>query len=245
MNDSTPIATADSWLVYGAIFFLAVAILILVYHEMRTFMVKNPKDRYDYVNMNEIRFFWYAVIAIIAAVALYLNKVLAPMIPVSASALPYVRLFFLAGFSVVAYLVFASGVRLLYPPVVERRLKRIRNTPRISPAGNVMRKLSEEEESVHLDNSEIDEQASTIHSAEYDVWLDEKTGFKLVEKYMGYQHAEKCGECGFLTMKIHSEEVTRKPSSSEEGLLIKHYRCNYCKHREAREAVIAKLSTNI
>ena len=245
MNDSTPIATADSWLVYGAIFFLAVAILILLYHEMRTFMVKNPKDRYDYVNMNEIRFFWYAVIAIIAAVALYLNKVLAPMIPVSASALPYVRLFFLAGFSVVAYLVFASGVRLLYPPVVERRLKRIRNTPRISPAGNVMRKLSEEEESVHLDNSEIDEQASTIHSAEYDVWLDEKTGFKLVEKYMGYQHAEKCGECGFLTMKIHSEEVTRKPSSSEEALLIKHYRCSYCKHREAREAVIAKLSSNI
>ena len=50
---------------------------------------------------------------------------------------------------------------------------------------------------------------------------------------------------GFLTMKIHFEEVTIKPSSSEGCLLIKHYRCSYCKHHETREVVIAKLSTNI
>ncbi len=236
--------TTDSLLGIGAIVCLAVAILILVYHEIRTFMVKNSKDRYDYVNTHEIRYFWYAVIALIAAAALYLNKIVGPKIPVAESVLPFVRLFFLAGFSVVAYLVLASLVRLLYPQVIERRLKRIRNTPRISPTGNVMRKLREEEESVHLEKSEIDEQASTLHSAEYDVWVDEKTGFKLVEKYMGYQHAEKCGECGFYTMKIHSEEITRKPTLSEEGLLVKHYRCSYCKHREAREAVIAKLSSN-
>lgn len=207
-------------------------------------MVKNEKERYDYVNTHEIRYFWYAVIAFIAAAALYLNKVVGPKIPVSESVLPYIRIFFLAGFSVVAYLVLASLVRLLYPQVIERRLKRIRNKPRVSPSGNVMRKLREEEEAVHLDKSEIDAQASTVHSAEYDVWVDEKTGFKLVEKYMGYQHAEKCGECGFYTMKIHSEEITRKPAISEEGLLVKHYRCSYCKHREAREVVVAKLSTN-
>lgn len=207
-------------------------------------MVKSAKDRYDYVSTHEIRYFWYAVIALIAAGALYLNKVVGPKIPVSEAVLPFVRLFFLAGFSVVMYLVLSSGVRLLYPPVVERRLKRIRNKPRISPAGNAMRKLREEEEAVHLDQLEIDEQSSNIHSAEYDVWVDEKTGFKLVEKYMGYQHVEKCGECGFFTMKIHSEEITKKPAVSEEGLLVKHYRCSYCKHREAREVVIARLSSN-
>lgn len=242
MDNSTGIT--DSLLGIGAMISLAVAIIILIYHEFRTFMVKDPKERYDYVNTHEIRYFWYAVIAFIAALALYLNLVFGPKIPVSAATLPYVRLFFLAGFSVVAYLVLSSGVRLLYPPVIERRLNRIRSKPRLSPAGNVMRKLREEEESVHLDQSEIDAQASTIHSAEYDVWIDEKTGFKRVEKYMGYQHAEKCGECGFYTMKIDTEEVTRKPAATEEGLLVKHYRCSYCHHREAREVVIAKLSSN-
>ncbi len=231
-------------LTWAAMASLAIAFGILIYHEIRTFMVTDAKDRYDYVNTHEIRYFWYAVIALIAAVGLYLNRIVGPLIPVSESVLPYVRLFFLAGFSVVAYLILSSLVRLLYPQVIERRLKRIRNKPRVSPAGNIMRKLREEEESVHLEQSEIDAQASTVHAAEYDVWIDEKTGFKRVEKYMGYQHAEKCGECGFFTMKIHSEEIVRKPAVADEGLLIKHYRCNYCKHREAREVIIAKLSSN-
>ena len=244
MENSTMLGSANSLLGLGALVSLVAAIAIIVYHEIRIYMVRDPKDRYDYVNTHEIRYFWYAVIAIIAAAGLYLNMVVGAQIPVSPSALPVVRFFFLAAFVVIAYLLLSNGVKLLYPPVIERRLKRIRNKPRISPMGNVMRKLREEEESVHLDQSQIDAQASVIHSVEYDVWVDEKTGFKRVEKYMGYQHAEKCGECGFYTMKVNSEEITRKPSMTEEGLLVKHYRCSYCKHREAREVLIAKLSTN-
>jgi hypothetical protein len=243
MEDST-LFSANSLLGIGAMISLIAMIAILVYHEVRVFMVRDPKDRYDYVNTHEIRYFWYAVIVFIIAAGLYLNKVVGSQIPVSESAQPVVRFFFLAAFVVIAYMVLSSGVKLLYPPVIERRLKRIRNKPRMSPMGNVMRKLREEEESVHLDQSEIDAQASTVHSVEYDIWVDEKTGYKRVEKYMGYQHAEKCSECGFYTMKIYTEEITRKPSATEDGLLVKHYRCSYCKHREAREVVIAKLSTN-
>ncbi len=236
--------TSDSNLALGSVAFLAISVLILLYHELRVFMVKDPKERYDYVNANEIRYFWYAVIAFIASLALYLNKVVAPLLPVDPSILIYVQLFFLAGFSVIAYLVLAGMVRVLYPRVIERRLIRIRNKPRISPMGNTMRKLKEEEEAVHLNQKEIDEQSSDLHSAEYDVWMDDKTGYKKIEKYMGYQHAEKCIECGFYTMKIDTEEIEKKPTPSEDGLLIKHYRCGYCKHREAREVVIAKLSSN-
>lgn len=244
MEDSALFGTTDSLLVLGAIVCLVIAFLIFIYHEIRASMVKNAKEKYDYVTTHEIRHFWYSVIAFIASAALYLNKIVGHLLPVDPELLIYVRMLFFAAFSVVAYLLLAGIVRILYPRVIERRLKRIRNKPRISPAGNVMRKLKEEEESVHLEQSEIDEQASQIHSAEYDVWIDEKTGFKQVEKYMGYQHSEKCGECGFYTMKIHSEEITRKPAVSEEGLLVKHYRCSYCKHREAREVVIAQLSSN-
>jgi ribosomal protein L32 len=108
-----------------------------------------------------------------------------------------------------------------------------------------MRKLSEEEEDVHLDQDQIDQESSEIHSVDYDVWIDEKTGYKKVEKYMSYQHAEECPECGFTTMKILNEEIEQKPTATETGLLLKHYLCSYCRHREAREVVIAKLSTNV
>ncbi len=244
MTYSILLVSGNTLMGIGAVVSLVAAIAILIYHEVRTYMVRDPKDRYDYVNTHEIRYFWYAVIAVIAAAGLFLNKVVGSQIPVSESALPVVRFFFLAAFVVVAYMVLSSGVKLLYPPVIERRLKKIRNKPRVSPMGNIMRKLREEEESVHLEKAEIDAQASAIHSVEYDVWVDEKTGFKRVEKYMGFEHAEKCGECGFYTMKIASEEITRKPSMTEDGLLVKHYRCNYCKHREAREVLLAKLSSN-
>jgi hypothetical protein len=243
MENSTLLLGVNSLLEIGAMIGLVVAIAILIYHEIRVFMVKDPKDRYDYVNTNEIRFFWYAVIGVIVAAGLYLDTFVG-LLPLSDMALPVVRVFFLAAFWVVAYMILANGVKLLYPPVIERRLNKIRNKPRISPMGNVMRKLREEEESVHLDREQIDAQASVIHSVEYDVWVDEKTNFKRVEKYMGYQHAEKCGECGFYTMKIATEEIAVKPTQIAEGLLVKHYRCSYCKHREAREVVIAKMSSN-
>jgi hypothetical protein len=62
---------------------------------------------------------------------------------------------------------------------------------------------------------------------------------------MAFQHAEKCAECGFYTMKIDSEEIEKQPTDKEEGLLLEHYKCSYCKHREAREVVIAALSSNV
>jgi hypothetical protein len=156
-----------------------------------------------------------------------------------------VRLFITVSLTFIAYFFLSSVVRIYYPKQLEKRLVKLRTRPRISPAGNPMRRLSEEEEDAHLEASQIAEEASGIHSVDYDVWLDEKTGFKKVEKYMAYQHAEECPECGYYTMKIYNEEVEKSPTDNETGLLLKHYRCSYCRHREVREVVLAKLSTNV
>jgi len=72
-----------------------------------------------------------------------------------------------------------------------------------------------------------------------------KPGLKKIEKYNAYQHAEECSECGYYTMKIDSEELEEAPTPSHTGLLLKHYRCSYCGHREQHEVVIARLSENI
>jgi hypothetical protein len=239
------IETWGSNFILGSYVCFGIALLIILFHEARIMMTANQKDRYDYVNQHEIRYFWYAIIAFIAGISLYFSAVITPIVPVDDSMKVYVSIFFLAGFVVIMYLILSNTVKILYPRFLENRLMRIRNKPRVSLAGNVMRKLSDEEEGVHLEGSQLAEQSSEIHSVEYDVWLDEKTGEKRVEKYMAYQHAEKCGECGFYTMKIDTEEVVKKPTNQEEGLLLEHYRCSYCKHREAREVPIAILSSNV
>jgi hypothetical protein len=107
-----------------------------------------------------------------------------------------------------------------------------------------MRKLREAEEEAHLEADQFTEQKE-IHSVDYDVWLDEKTGYKKIEKYISFQHALECPECGYVTLKIYKEEIAEQPGTDSTGLLIKHYKCSYCKHREAREVTVAALSQNL
>jgi hypothetical protein len=243
-NTADFIASWDRYLTMGAFAFAGFGILILLYHEFRLFLIKDYKEKYEYVNLHEIRYFWYAVIAFIGAAVLWTNA-LASHLVVFASAITwfYVRTFMTAGFAVIAYFLFYSLVRIYYPRFVEKRLIKLRNKPRISPAGNLMRKLREAEEEAHLEETQWSEQKE-IHSVDYDVWLDEKTGYKKIEKYISYQHAIECTECGYVTMKISKEELVQAPTDESSGILVKHYKCTYCGHREAREVVVAALSEN-
>jgi hypothetical protein len=236
----------DYYMVRGCFALIGLGLLILLYHEYRVLKIKDYKEKYDYVNLHEIKYFWYAVMAFILAAAFYANSVLTEQITSTARGMLffYVRIFITVSLTLIAYFAFYSMVRIYYPKYLEKRLSKLRNTPRISPAGNPMRKLSEEEEDTHLDADQIAEEA-TVHSVDYDVWIDEKTGFKKVEKYNAYEHAEECSECGYYTLKIHSEEIETKPTANESGLLLKHYRCSYCNHREAREVKLAPLSSNV
>jgi len=223
---------------------IVAGILIFLYYEFKVLQIKDYKGKYDYVNLHEIRYFWYAVMAFIVAAFFFANtiltqKVLADMLWF------YVRIFITVSFAIISYFILYSMVRIYYPRQLEKRLNKIRNTPRLSPQGNVMRKLSESEEDHHLEADQIAEESSAIHSVDYDVWLDDKTGYKKIEKYWAYQHAEECSECGYFTMKISSEEVEKRPTATETGLLLKHFKCTYCNHREAREILLAKLSDNV
>lgn len=244
--ENTPdfIMVWDRFMTLGAYACAGITVLILLYHEFRIFQIKDYKEKYDYVNLHEIRYFWYAVIALIFAVALYANAISTSLVFTDPVTWFYVRLFMTVSFIVVAYFIFYSLVRIYYPGYVEKRLNKLRNKPRISPAGNPMRKLREAEEEAHLEAEQFAEQRE-IHSVDYDVWLDEATGFKKVEKYISFHHAVECPECGYVTLKIKREELAEQPGPDTPGLLIKHYKCTYCNHREAREVVVAALSQNL
>lgn len=235
----------DSYMFIGTVLSVATALLIFLYHEYRIFQIKDFKEKYDYVNLNEIRFFWYMIMALIVAAFFYTNTIASVQIQgEDGSRWFFVRLFITISFAVVAYFIFFSMVRIYYPRNVERRLQKLRHAPRTSPQGNAMRRLGEDEEDIHLEQSQVEEEASEVHSVDYDVWIDEKTGFKKIEKYSAYQHAMECAECGYVTLRLVTEEIEKAPTQTDSGLLLKHYRCSYCKHREAKEVVIARLADN-
>ena len=231
----------DSWSNYmylGMVAFIILGFLILGYHELRILMIKDLKEKYDYVNLHEFKYFWYAVIAFIVAAFMFFNTIATDMIHKSGMTWFYVRLFITTSFAIIFYFIFFSAVRIYYPRFVEKRLRKLRNKPRVSSAGNPMRKLSEQEEDAHLETSMM------FHSVDYDVWVDDASGEKKIEKYFAYQHSEECPECGYFTFRIDREELEKAPTQNETGLFIKHFKCSYCSHREGREQILARLSSN-
>ena len=235
----------DYFMIIGTIVFATLAVIIFLYHELRIILIREYKEKYDYVTLNEIKFFWYAVVSAIISATFISNTVLTEWALRKGLMWFGGRIFLSLSLAVLVYFMFFSLVRIYYPRYMERRLNRLRNKPRISPQGNQMRKLSESEEDAHLEADQIAQEGSEIHSVDYDVWLDEKTGFKKIEKYYSYQHAIECPECGYVTMKIQNEEVTKSPTETEAGELVKHYRCTFCSHRERKEVHLAKLADNI
>jgi hypothetical protein len=246
METTTPdfILAWDRYLAMAAYVCVAFSVIILLYHEFRVFQIKDNKEKYDYVNLHEITYFWYAVMGVILGVAFYVNALTSFMNFATPTTWFYVRMFMMASFIVVAYFIFFSLVRIYYPRYLEKKLTKLRNKPRISPDGNIMRKLKASEEEAHLEADQLAEQKE-IHSVDYDVWLDEKTGYKKIEKYISYHHSEECPECGYVTLKIDNEELIEAPKATTSGILVKHLKCTYCGHREAREVIVAALQENM
>ncbi|HEY5690625.1 MAG TPA: hypothetical protein VIS49_04130 [Cyclobacteriaceae bacterium] len=245
MEKAEFLAAWDGYMVLGSEILLGIGILVFLFYEFKIAQIKDPKEKYDYVSTHEIRYFWFALLAVIFAGCLFLNSVASATVASRYQWLIYVRLVVTGILGIVAYLFSNSTLNIYYPRYLMKRLNRIRNKPRISPVGNVMRKLTEEEEDVHLDESMIAEEASAVHSVDYDVWVDEKTGHKKIEKYFDYLHTEECPDCGYYTLKIDREEIVTAPTTNTTGLIHKHYKCSFCGHRSLKEVTIAELATNV
>lgn len=155
----------------------------------------------------------------------------------------YVRVFISLCLGVVSYYLFYSLIRVAYPRKIAKRLYKLRTKPRVSPDGNLMRKLTEEEEDIHLEKSMIEEEE--IQVVDYDVWIDEKTGYKKIEKYVINEKTAECPECSYFTLVISSEEVEKAPTQTESGVIIEHLECSYCGYKEKREILVSSLASNV
>jgi len=213
-------------MVAGAGVMLASGIIVYLVHKLRVATIATYKGKYDYINTHEIRnfkkvYFFFAIAAMLA-INLYGMHELHTI-----EVWFYVRLFMsVAGGTLVGYVAFLV-LDYYYPTVLNRKLRKWRYMPRNSKSGTKMRLLSEDEEDVHLEEGMQAEE--NVFSIDYDVWADEQTGEIKIDKYPGHLQALKCNSCGFYTMKVTKEEITRRPTKDTPGELIKSFQCSYCK----------------
>ncbi len=219
----------DYWhfaMIIGAIAMASLALIIYVIHNLRITTISDYKGKYDYINLHEIKNYKKVFLCLGVATMLVIN--LYGMGKLNTIGVWFfVRLFIsIAGGTLVAYVAFLI-LEYYYPTILNKKLKKWRFMPRIGKSGNKMRLLGEEEEDVHLEEGMRAEE--NVFSIDYDVWIDEKSGDLKIEKYPGHLQALKCNSCGFYTMKVVKEEITRQPSKEAQGELIKHFQCYYCK----------------
>jgi glutaredoxin len=214
-------------MIVGAILMIATGLVIYIVHKIRAASIKDYHKKYDYLNTREISNYKLVFYCFGVATALLINLYGKNEMK-EVEVWFFTRLFMgIAGGTLVAYISYLI-LEYYYPSILDKKLKRLRYAPRINPkTGNKMRLLSEEEEDVHLEEGMRAEEE--VFSVDYDVWIDEQTGDITIEKYPGRLQAVRCNTCGFYTMRVVKEEITRMPSATEPGELVKHYQCNYCK----------------
>lgn len=227
----------DTMMVLSIVMFAAGIVVYLVY-KMRVSLIKDYKEKHDFINANEIK--WFKVVFYIfgLGVAMLINLYGAGKVP-DMGIWFFVRIFMsLAGATLIGY-VGSLVLEYYYPTKLNRKLKRWRYIPRINPkTGNKMRLLSEAEEDVHLNQGMQAEE--NIFSIDYDVWIDGKSGEIKIEKYDGHLIALRCGNCGFFTMKVRKEEIIERYPDETPKEILKHYQCTYCKNVRATQFHVSR-----
>ncbi|MEQ9414432.1 MAG: hypothetical protein RIF39_11405, partial [Cyclobacteriaceae bacterium] len=75
MDKTTYLAAWDRYMILGSEVFLGIGLLIFLYYEVKVAQIKDSKEKYDYVSTHEIRYFWYAFLAIVIAACIFLNSI--------------------------------------------------------------------------------------------------------------------------------------------------------------------------
>ncbi|MEO9849997.1 MAG: hypothetical protein ABJH72_24425 [Reichenbachiella sp.] len=207
--------------------FAGIGIFIFIFYKVKLATTKIYKDKYDLVSKHEYKYLLTAHIAIASAIFFICNTYEASGLTHSFMWF-WIRLFISLCIGVLYGYVALLMLNFYYPTQQAKRLKAYRYEPRINPkTGNKMKLLSEEEEDAYLDEGMQAEE--DVFSVDYDVWIDIDTGDTHIEKYEGRLHAMECDRCGFQTLKLEKEEITKEVTEHEDGELIKHYKCTYCK----------------
>jgi hypothetical protein len=222
-------------MIIGAIGFIILGFIVYAFYQVRVSMIKDFKEKHDYISVNEIAWFKRVFFCFAISVGMVINLYgMGKTNLGNVGTWFFVRLIMgIAGGTLIAT-VSALVLQYWYPSKLNSKLQKWRYMPRINPKnGNKMKLLTEEEEDVHLDLGMQAEE--NIFSIDYDVWVDEQSGDVKIEKYLGHLTGLRCNNCGFYTMKVWREEIVERHDDGTPKELLKHYQCAYCKNVRATQ----------
>ena len=209
---------------------------IIFGYYIKLWSIKKLKDKYDFISIYETRVLWNSALSVIISAALFPKHILSDKVAIH----NYIDFLIEIVVAVVIATILKYSLKYYYPKYLNRKLKNLRYKVRISPkTGKPMKLLTEEEEDVYLDEGMQAEE--DVFSIDYDVWIDEETGYTQIEKYSGKLTAKQCPRCGYQTLKVEKEELIIAPTAYSSGELMKRYKCTYCGHKEKEIFTVAKL----
>lgn len=133
--------------------------------------------------------------------------------------------------------IFPFFVWLLYG-WIGRRLKRLRNKPRMCEScGSTMHKLSEEEDNRYLTPQENTEEH--LNSVDYDVWLCDQCGETLIYPYENqFTQYQRCPYCHSRAYSFEGDHILRRATTASTGLGEKRYICAHCHKIDRKQYII-------
>ncbi len=223
-----------NWMYIFLIVSIGFSVIVYLVHKVKLITQPTNKDKHDYVSKYEIKYLQISQIGISLAIFFSANTYVGENSEYSNiwfGVRLVVSMCLGALYGYIAFLI----LKYYYPAKLNKKLKKYRYMPRTNPeTGNAMKLLSEDEEDVYLDEGMQAEE--NLFSVDYDVWIDPETGTTHIEKYEGRLSALKCDRCGFQTLQLEREEIIRAATKSEDGEIMKHYKCTYC-NRVKRKTV--------
>ena len=218
------------------------SVVIFVYYHLLLVLKRKPTRKHEFMEKNEIRYYWLTAVGLIVSFSLFLNSVIVRENVTSSTFILATKTFVTIGIGFALAYFLNIYLHVYYPFRLEKKLHRLRFKPRVSPVtGNNMRMLTEEEEDVHLTKDMIEHEK--INAYEYDVWVDDESDFKLIETYKGSLHLVICEKCSYRTAHEIKEEMIMEPTDKQEGLLKKYYECSYCDNKQTKTSKIAPLTS--
>jgi hypothetical protein len=210
------------------LFFVAIGVSLLIFflYKIKYWTTSDLKEKFDLASQSEVGMLQTSQYVLAGAIFFILNSQKTETVQLS---IVWFGIRIFIGLSIgtlhayIMYLVF----KYYYPGPLHKKLEKLRYTPRINAkTGNKMKLLSEDEEDAYLDEGMQAEE--DVFSVDYDVWIDPQTGETKIEKYQGHLTAQECDRCGFQTLRLTKEEVTREATEFYDGELQQEFNCSYC-----------------
>jgi len=122
----------DDWMLKAFVVFVLLGIVIYLYKVVRLALIKDYKNKYDFSFEHELNLIRYSVLSGVMGVAFISNTVATEFVYANPTMF-FFRLFITIAVGLIIGFTAAKFVEFNYPAKLDKKLRKYRYTPRISP----------------------------------------------------------------------------------------------------------------